>query len=109
MSEPYDPLDELTAMMAATVAAREEAHRLGYPKLDDRILHAYRDIVLPAHARSVRESVAEDLEDVRLDHDLWPKDARDGFLDWDDGLESAAAIARGGKRAAGEWTGGGGA
>lgn len=53
-----DPAIEMDAMNAArTVAARWKI------LLDDRILHAYRNVLLPAHERAVREQIAKDIKD----------------------------------------------
>jgi hypothetical protein len=48
-----------------------------------------------ARERQLREQIAREIEAVRRDHDQWPQDAQDGFLDWHHGMDSAIEIARG--------------
>lgn len=78
--------DEMTAIVAARLVASD----LGVEPLDDRILIAFRDVILPAHGKAVREQVALDIEAVvagEMSHDIGDV-IRSAFRE-------AASIARG--------------
>lgn len=74
--------------MSAIAAARDEAARLGYQLLDNRILFAYRDLMQAAW----RERIARDIEafnaTMQLGDDVFQDEGK-SYLD------QAAAIARG--------------
>lgn len=89
--------------MSAIAAARDEAARLGYSRLDDRILITYRDLMEAAW----REQIARDIEaynaTMQLGDDVFQDEGK-SYLD------KAAAIARGvGSDVVAEWADGGGA
>lgn len=93
------PADQRQAYLSALVVGRQEAERLGYGLIDDRIFGAFHRALyspmLHAHAREVRAKVAEEIAT-----DILARHAKIGLrpTPWADGYtlasQYAAAVAR---------------